>query len=127
MMCVTLLFLQPTSTPHTCPPIAQTRDRRYCNFFIKKDPLVCGQPEVVRRCTGFWEPFHLGQSCAANSVKKLISGTDPELGFRLAKTKPLLRLVYIHNENRSTTFARKKIYAGFFDVGNRLKKWPDGT
>ena len=56
----------------------------------------------------------------------MISGTDPTLGFRLAKYKPLLRLIYIHSENRMTTFSRQKIYAGFFDVGNRLMLWPDG-
>ena len=31
----------------------------------------------------------------------------------------MLRLVYIHTENRHVTFSRNKIYAGFVDVGNR--------
>ena len=65
----------------------------------------------IHRC--FWEPFRLGNSAAVNSVKRLISGVNPELGFRFKKTKPLLRLVFIHTENRNVTFARTKIYAGF--------------
>ena len=61
----------------------------------------------------FWEPFRLGNSAAVKSVAKLISGANPDLGFRFKKAKPLLRLVFIHTENRHVTFARTKIYAGF--------------
>ena len=61
----------------------------------------------------FWEPFHLGNSAAVNSVATLISGRNPKLGFRFKKAKPLLRLVYIHTEDRNVTFSRTKIYAGF--------------
>ena len=61
----------------------------------------------------FWEPFRLGTSAAVNSVAKLISGTNPKLGFKFKKYQPLLRLVFIHTEDRHVTFARSKIYAGF--------------
>ena len=114
-----------------------TRDRRYCELFLKKDPLARTDMDVltkarfyayiahthtriyaqthtlthIHRC--FWEPFRLGNSAAVNSVKRLISGVNPQLGFRLKKTKPLLRLVFIHTENRNVTFVRTKIYAGF--------------
>lgn len=68
----------------------------------------------------FWEPFLLGTSTAVNSVAELISGVNPKLGFRFKKKNPLLRLVYIHTENRHITFARKSIYAGFCECMHAL-------
>ena len=128
-----------------------TRDRRYCELFLKKDPLARTDMDVLMKarlyiththacthahthictctlshshntlspvrsltCTyrSFWEPFLLGNSTAVNSVAELISGVNPKFGFRFKKKNPLLRLVYIHTENRHVTFSRKSIYAG---------------
>jgi len=82
---------------------------------------------VVTKAKAFWEPFLLGNSISASFVEKLISGVNPELGFRFKKSKPLLRFIFIHTENRHVTFSRNKIYAGFVDVGNRTIIHPDGT
>ena len=62
-----------------------------------------------------------------NAVAKMVSGVNPKLGFRFKKIKPLLRFVFIHTETRHVTFSRKKIYAGFVDVGNRTILNSDGT
>lgn len=104
-----------------------TRDRNYCIMFLKKDPLAETDATILSKACAFWEPFHLGTSISVNYVAKLISGVDPELGFRFKKVKPLLRLIFIHTENRHVTFSRSKIYAGFVDVGNRTIINEDGT
>ena len=106
---------------------AHTLDRQYCTMFLKKDPLARADTTVLQKACAFWEPFHLGTSISVNYVAKLCSGVDPELGFRFKKTKPLLRLIFIHTENRNETFSRNKIYAGFVDVGNRTILLADGS
>ena len=85
----------------------------------QKGPTGSGGHHGFTEACAFWEPFHLGTSISVNYVAKLISGVDPELGFRFLKAKPLLRLIFIHTENRNETFSRNKVYAGFVDVGNR--------
>ena len=104
-----------------------TEDRRYCELFIKKDPLARTDHKVLAKARSFWEPFHLNNSVSVNAVAKMISGVNPTLGFRFKKVKPLLRFVFIHTETRNVTFSRKKIYAGFVDVGNRTILNEDGT
>ena len=104
-----------------------TEDRRYCELFLKKDPLAVTDHKVLAKARSFWEPFHLGNSISVNAVAKMISGVSPKLGFRFKKIKPLLRFVFIHTETRHVTFSRKKIYAGFVAVGNRTILNKDGT
>lgn len=102
-------------------------DRRYCELFLKRDPLARTDHEVLAKARSFWEPFHLENSISVNAVAKMVSGVNPSLGFRMKKIKPLLRFVFIHTETRHVTFSRKKIYAGFVDVGNRTILNKDGT
>ena len=96
-------------------------------LFLKKDPLARTDTRVLAKARSFWEPFHLGNSISVNAVAKMVSGVNPKLGFRFKKIKPLLRFVFIHTETRHVTFSRKKIYAGFVDVGNRTILNSDGT
>ena len=104
-----------------------TEDRRYCELFLKKDPLARTDHKVLAKTRSFWEPFHLGNSISVNAVDRMVSGVNPILGFRFKKVKPLLRFVFIHTETRNVTFSRKKIYAGYVDVGNRTILNDDGT
>ena len=100
---------------------------RYCELFVKKDPLARTDHRVLAKARSFWDPFHLNNLISVNAVTRMVSGVNPTLGFRFKKVKPLLRFICIHTETHHVTFSRKKIYADFVDVDNRTILNKDGT